>query len=260
MRKRLTTVVAGAALIALATAMTAYAVQSPTLTGPDGNTQSIGVTIAPKKLSKKTQTPISLNVQTKTTSTTNPTGTPIPANRAILDFDKDARIFTKGYPTCDENKIQNTSTEEAEQACKKAKIGSGIAHALLPVGKKVFTVEQTITAFNGKPQGGRPVVLLHAYGTNPVTVAIVLVGKVSNFNKEGYGPRLDVNIPPLAGGAGALTDFQTKIKKTFSFKGKKRSYVSASCPDKKLKARGKFVFADGESLTPKVQQKCAPKK
>jgi hypothetical protein len=259
MRKRLITVLAAAAAIALAVAVTASAVQSPTLTGPDGNTQSIGVKIAPKKLSKKKQTPISLEVQTNTSSTTNPSGVPVPAVRAILDFDKDARIFTKGYPTCDQSQIEGKSTEEAERACHKAKIGGGSAHALLPVGKKVFTVEQTVTAFNGKPQGGHPVVLLHSYGTTPLVVSTVLVGKVSNYNQLGYGPRRDVTIPPLAGGQGALTDFQTTIKKIYRFKGKRRSYVSASCPDRKLKARGQFVFADGQSLTPKVEQKCTPR-
>jgi hypothetical protein len=260
MQKRLTAIVALAAAAVLAVAVTASAVKSPTLTGPDGNTQNIDVTLTPKKLSKKKQTPVTLNVKTETSSTTNANGVPSPAVRAVLDFDKDARINAKGLPTCDPSKLENTSTEEALRACKKAKIGGGVAHALLPVGKSVFNVEQTVTAFNGKPQGGRPIILLHTYGTTPVTVSTVLSGPVTNRNKEGYGPRLDLAIPLLAGGQGALIDFQAKIHKTFRYKGKKVSYVSSTCKDKKLKSRGEFVFRDGVSLTPTVVGKCAQKK
>ncbi len=58
---------------------------------------------------------------------------------------------------------------------------------------------------------------------------------MSNLNKEGFGPRLDVTIPLIAGGQGAITGFHVKIFKTFKYKGKKRSYVSATCLSKKLK-------------------------
>jgi hypothetical protein len=260
MRKRLIAIVALATAAALAVAVTAAAVKSPTLTGPDGNTQNIAVSITPKKLSKKKQTPVTLNVKTETSSTTNANGVPSPAIRAVLDFDKDTHINAKGMPTCDASKIENTSTEEALRACKSAKIGEGVAHALLPVGAKVFNVEQTVTAFNGQPQGGHPVILLHTYGTTPVTVTAVLSGPVTNRNKEGYGPRLDLNIPLFGGGQGALIDFQAKIHKNFRYKGKKVSYVSSSCKDKKLHSRGEFVFRDGVALTPKVVQKCTQKK
>jgi hypothetical protein len=232
------------------------AIAGPTVIGKDGNTQSLDVFI-PKKLSKTKPTPVSLKVTTKTTSTTAPNGVPSPAVRAVVDFDKNASLYTKGVPTCDPAKLQSASTEAAVAACGKAKIGTGSGAALLPVGTKVFNEPTVITVFNGVPQGGKPVVLLHAYGAAPVQTTLVLVGKVLSFNKEGFGPRLDVEIPKLAGGTGALTDFTVKINKRYTFKGKKRSYVSAKCPNsKKLKARGTFSFIDGESLTAISQQSC----
>ena len=134
------------------------------------------------------------------------------------------------------------------------------ATALIPVGDKVFTEPTTVTAFNGVPQGGKPVVLLHTYGQSPIQVTIVLNGVITNYNKEGYGPRLSVNIPLLAGGTGALTDFQTSIGKKFTYKGKKRSYVSAECKKSPLKARGAFTYRDGQSLTAFSTQGCTKKK
>ncbi|HEX3609182.1 MAG TPA: hypothetical protein VHU14_05860 [Solirubrobacterales bacterium] len=261
MRKRLTLTAAMAVAVAVTVVTAAAATTSPVLNGPDGNTQSIAVNITPQKLSKKAAEPVTLNVATAT-STTNPkanNGAPVPAVEAIVDFPKGVTIFNKGYPTCDAGLLQNTSTEAALEACKKAKIGSGVGTADLVVGEKIFPVTTAITAFNGVPAAGKPVILLHTYSQSPIQTTLVLVGTVTNLNKEGYGPRLDVVIPLIAGGQGAITSFQAKIFKTFSYKGKKRSYVSATCLSKKLKSRGQFVFKDGESLTPTLTGKCAQK-
>jgi hypothetical protein len=259
MRKRLILAVAMAVGVAVTVAGAASAVQSPTLVGADGNTQSIAVKITPQKLSKKTAEPITLDVKTATTTTTRANGVPVPAVRAIVDFAKGLTIFSKGYPTCDPAVLQNTSTEKALEECKRAKIGSGEGSANLLVGETVFPVKTAIVAFNGVPQGGKPVVLLHNYSQTPVQTTLVLVGRVSKLNKEGFGTRLDVEIPLIAGGQGALTGFGVKIFKTFTYKGKKRSYVSSTCLTKKLKTRGQFIFQDGESLTPSVTQKCKQK-
>lgn len=232
------------------------AIAGPTVVGPNGNTQSVDVVI-PKNLSKTKPTPVTLKVTTKTTSTTAANGVPSPAVRAVVDFDKNASLFTKGVPTCDAAKLQSTSTDAALAACGNAKLGSGNGAALLPVGDKVFAEPTVITAFNGIPQGGKPVVLLHAYGSAPVQTTLILIGKVTNYNKEGFGPRLDVEIPKIAGGTGAITDFSVTINKKYTYKGEKRSYVSAKCPNsKKLKARATFTYNDGESLTAVSKQSC----
>ena len=52
-------------------------------------------------------------------------GVPVPAVKAVVDFDKNTKLFTKGVPTCDPAKLQNTSTEIALRECGKAKIGGG---------------------------------------------------------------------------------------------------------------------------------------
>jgi hypothetical protein len=258
MRKRSTSIAGMASLLAAAVAASA-ALAGPTVVGKDGNTQSIDSKIAPKRLSKSTYTPASLKVTTKTTSTTAANGVPSPALHAVVDFDRNARLYTKGIPRCDPAKLQSTSTEVALQQCGKARIGGGTASALLPVSGQVFTVKQTVTAFNGVPHGRKPVVILHSYGTTPIQTTLVLIGEVTNYDKEGFGPRLDLEIPKIAGGQGALTDFQVKIDKKYRFKGKKRSFVSARCTSGKLKARGTFTFLDGEQLTAIDTQSCTKK-
>lgn len=247
--------------VVLAAALAATAAWAgPTVSAPDGNTQSIDTQIRPKKLSKTKFTPGTLEVTTLTTSTTDATGVPVPAIHATIDFDRNARLYTKGLPTCDSGKLQNQSTEAAESACGNAKIGTGHALAYLKAGK-TYEVPQTVTAFNGVPKGGKPTILLHTYGTTPLQVSLVLEGTVSNYNKEGYGPRLDLDVPLIAGGTGALKEFNVKIDKTWRYKGEKRTFISAKCTgSKKLKSRGTFTYRDGEALTALSKQSCKQSK
>lgn len=244
------------AVLASAIAATA-AIAGPTVVGPDGNTQSIETVIGPKKLPKKELGPATLRVKTLTTSQTAADGVPSPAVHATIDFDRNAKLYTKGLPTCNPAKLQNQSTENAKRLCSRAIIGSGHALALLRSGSNVYDINQTVTVFNGVPKGGHPVVILHTYGTTPIQTTLVLVGTVLNFNREGYGPRLDLEIPLIAGGTGALKEVEVKINKKWTYKGVKRSFISAKCPSSKhLKTRGKFTFRDGESLTAYSKQTC----
>lgn len=260
MRKR-STLIAVSAVALIAAIAASVAVAGAPVTGADGNSQSIDVKIGPKKLSKTTLTPATLEVTTKVTNAVAHGGVPVPATRVVVDFDKTAKLFTKGLPTCTASKLQSVSTEVAERNCKSAIIGGGKAAALLETSSAVYNISQTVTAFNGAPKGGKPTVLLHTYGTTPIQTTLVLNGVVSNYNKEGYGPRLDVEVPLIAGGAGALTDFNVKINKKWKYKGESRSFISAKCPNsKKLKARGAFTFLDGETITAYSKQSCQQKK
>jgi len=260
MRNRSFLIAGLAAVVAVAIAASAAIAGSTGagITTPDGNTQSVGVLITPKKLGKKTYTAANLEATTKLTSTQP---VPSPTVRVVLDFDKNAKIFTKGIPTCNPAKLQNTSTEVAKQQCGKAIIGSGTAKALLPVGSTIYSINAAVTAFNGVPKGGKPVIILHTYSTTPIQTTLVLYGPVTNYNKEGYGPRLDLTVPLIAGGQGALTDFNVKISKKYKYKGQPVSFISAKCPNSgKLKSRGKFTFLDGQSSTPKSTQTCTQNK
>ena len=50
------------------------------------------------------------------------------------------------------------------------------------------------------------------------------------------------------------------INKSWTYKGKKMSFVNAKCPaSKKLKYRGAFTFADGTTIDAGTTQSCTPK-
>src|SRR6266702_7721641 len=122
MHKRFILIASLAALVAIAIPVSA-AIAGETVTGPDGNTQSMEATVSPKALYKKTWSPGSLFVDVKTGSTNSATGAPSPAVHDIIDFDQNLSLASKGLPTCSSSKLQNTTTEAAEKACGDAKIG-----------------------------------------------------------------------------------------------------------------------------------------
>lgn len=255
------TIAIGAALAVLAGSL----LSSAALAGPvgepvasaDGNSQAIGAVIRPNRLDRRKLMPAALEVTTALRSTSAPNGVPVPTTDVRIDFDRNVRIFTKGVPTCRPAQLQNVSTEAARRTCRRAIVGKGKATALLPVGSRVFVVKQTVTAFNGKPKGRQPVVLLHSFGTEPIQTSLVLVGRVKNYFKQGFGPRLDVEVPLIAGGTGALTRFNVTINKKYRWKGKRRSYIYAKCPNnKRLKVRSAFKFLDGQTSTPVYRDRC----
>ena len=48
--------------------------------------------------------------------------------------------------------------------------------------------------------------------------------------KGTYGTSLVANVPPIASGTGYISAFDLSLKRRYSLRGEKRSYVSASCP------------------------------
>ncbi|HEX5032951.1 MAG TPA: hypothetical protein VFW62_00600, partial [bacterium] len=68
-----------------------------------------------------------------------------------------------------------------------------------------------------------------------------------------------VRVPSITSGQGSVTSFKVKINKTFRYKGKKQSVLTATCKTGTLKARGDFIFA-GKKLEGKVTRPCTPAK
>lgn len=206
------------------------------------NFQKISGTFKPNtKLSKTKYKPGSVNVITQTGDSD---GNVDPAIRAQVSFDDDLSFFTKGIPTCKESDLTQTTTEQAKAKCGKAVVGTGAA--TVGIGGNPDPAASTpavVTAFNGVPKNGKPVILLHSRA-NAFGLTTVLVGTLNKLGPAGdFGWTLDVKIPELAFGS-AITRFQVKVQKRFRFKGKARSYVSGRCGDsnKRLNYKGKFTF------------------
>jgi hypothetical protein len=222
------------------------------------NTQTIDTKVTPKKLpASGAGGPIKLVVDVASTNSGNSFGVPNPTTRARVDFDKDVKYQQKGFPTCDTSQFTSaTTTDQAKSDCGDALIGSGGAAIEVPTatGAPPLQVAATVTVFNSKAKG----ITLFTY--NPLSGATLLPGKIKNSDAGGpYGLMLDVTVPPLAGGTAVIQQFDATVKKTYNSGGKKRSILSSTCKDGKLKFQARFTDNQGQLATGKDKQSCTKK-
>ncbi|MBA3865544.1 MAG: hypothetical protein H0X42_04230 [Solirubrobacterales bacterium] len=212
--------------------------------------------VSPQKLPKKTPAPITLNVSgsVKTADGTHP-----PVLKTIaLEFDKHGSIYTKGLPTCNPSKLQATLTAQAKKVCGPALVGSGkVSAQILFPEQPPFNAAGPLLIFNGKPKGGKPVLVFHVHANVPAPTTFVTTGVISKASGK-YGTSTEIAIPTIVGGQGSLTSFNATLHKTWTYKGQKKSLLLASCPTGALFAHGEFTFSDGTKISGDVAKNCTP--
>ncbi len=229
------------------------------------NTQKMKVTLKPAKGGKTTYKQVSLRSLTTTGTKTTGTYALTPVSKAQILYDKDIKFDTKGLKTCDSSKITGTTTAAALAACGNAKVGKGKAVVQISGNPApANTVSAVITAFNGKPKGGKPVILLHTR-VDAIASTTVLVGTLNKI-KGKYGWRLDVVVPPLPA-ATATTIFDVTVThKPVKVGGVKHTYISAKCShkNKTWAFKGLFTYKSdplappaGGTIPATSKQKCS---
>jgi hypothetical protein len=171
-------------------------------------------------------------------------GEPPALQQIVLDFDRDGRLDAGGLPTCAPERIAAVSVEEARKICKGAIVGTGKIEALVDLPSGPVPTSSALTLFNGPRQNGNPTVVVHARTTVPATQTYAFVVPIEKRRGE-FRYRATVNIPPLAGGLGAVTKMSVKIGRRYTANGVERSYVSARCSDHILRSHGSFTFSNG---------------
>jgi hypothetical protein len=182
-------------------------------------------------------------------------GKPPPLQQALIDFDHDGRLSVAGLPRCAPEAIAQASTAEARRTCPGAIVGSGHVEVLISLPGGPVGVRSPLTIFNGPRLGADPTAILHA---RIATETYAIVAPIERLAGEfRYRARLD--LPPLAGGLGALTHIDVKINRRYRVGGRPRSYVSARCSDNVLRTHGHFSFEDGTVISGLVEKFCQDK-
>jgi hypothetical protein len=196
------------------------------------------------KLDKKKFKGTSIFVETTTADAADPNAMPPKATNARITFDKkNIKFDPNAAPGCSQSQIEGTTTEDAKAACGPAEVGSGTATAALPFGpggtRSDFPV--VVTAFNNGDTDG---ILLHSRPQGLPTTT-VLTGTLQ-------GTVLNVVVPPLGGGVGAIAQFNTTVQE-----GK---YVQGRCKDKTINYDSVFTYSDTPTAEASDEQKCKQKK
>lgn len=187
-----------------------------------------------------------------------------PAVRRIeIAINRHGLLSTQGLPACSSPLLQSTSTETALKRCRPALVGRGSfgANVAFPSATPVLATGKML-AFYGR-SNGKQALLLHLYATAPVRATFVLPLTISHNGSELFGTILSAKIPTLAGGIGSVTKIDLKIGREYTYRGQRRSFISASCPAPAgftgasfSLARGSFYFADGKKIETTLSRAC----
>jgi hypothetical protein len=171
-------------------------------------------------------------------------GVPPALQQIVLDFDRDGRLDAGGLPTCTPETIAAASVTEARRLCKGSIVGTGKLEALIGLDSGPVPTSSALTLFNGPRQEGHPTVIVHAQTRVPATQTFAIVVPIEK--RPGlFRYRATVDIPPIAGGLGAITKIDVKVGRRYTAGGRKRSYVAARCSDNILRSQASFTFANG---------------
>jgi hypothetical protein len=214
--------------------------------------------IKPRKLPRRERKPVTVylsgGVRTSDRS-------PIPrVNWLKLELAWRGVMFTRGLPVCPRNQVADRNSRQAMDACRGSLVGRGQLSAQVFVpNQKPFRVKANLLAFHGKTEAGRPAVWAHAYTSDPPS-AFVIPFTVRN---EEHRTILISTIRRSVGPWPHVANFQVEVSRRFRYRGKSRSYLSASCPVPRnftagflSFARATYAFAGGDQIVTESVRSC----
>jgi hypothetical protein len=176
---------------------------------------------------------------------------------ASFDADKDVFVSVEGLPACRIAQLEARETKKAEAVCGGAILGRGTAgvEVAFPEQKPIESTGPLVL-FNGGERNGVITVFAHAYVNVPAPTAVVATVEVRRVNKGAYGLHVEVRVPKIAGGAGSTVAARFNMRRVYTYKGERRSFISGRCPDGKIQGRGTFGYSDGTILSGALLRTC----
>jgi hypothetical protein len=216
--------------------------------------------IAPVKLPRKDLAPVGVQMGAKIKTTDK--SVPPKLSKIILDINSNGRFEDKGLPVCALGQLNNSSASRAKAVCGEAQVGSGnvTSRVKLP-DQGEFATNGPLLAFNGRYKG-KPAIFAHVTSTGQLSLTYVIIFVIKKTGGT-YGSSLVAEVPSIASGNGYISAFDLSLKRQYSFKGQKRSYVSASCPLPNGVniasfdfAKSTYVFEDGTKVSSVLKRTC----
>ncbi len=214
--------------------------------------------IIPRALPRHEQAPISaiIDAHIATVDGAHP-----PAIRSVaVDFDKTIVVDARGLPACKRGQLEARPTPAAKSACPDAIVGEGDGDVEVAFPEQApFSATGPIVLFNGGVHGSTTRLYVHTYVSVPAPTAVVATVELTRIHRGHFGIHAVAEIPRIAGGAGSVTRFKLRIGRRFTFRGRKQSYLTASCPTGRYFTEGTARFEDGTQLGLTHVLPCTPK-
>ena len=215
--------------------------------------------LTPRALPRLEAAPVRVAMDARIASTDG--RTPPQLRQIAIAINRYGRFAPQGLPICRLREIQPSTTANALAACRPSLVGEGRFSAKVLLGQQApFPADGKVLAFNGVLHG-RPAIFAHVYGTQPVPTSFTLPFALEP-GKGTYGTVLRASLPEVTGDSGYVTGLSLNLGRSFSYRGRGRSYLSASCPAPSgfpgavfPFARASFGFA-GKTVTSTLTRSC----
>jgi hypothetical protein len=252
------------ARIALLATLLTFASASvvPAETQQVGNMQlTVTAKLAPNKLPRERSAPTGVSIGWKITSTD---GTEPPKLKTIeIEINRNGILDSTGLPTCPYAKIQPASTSRALSNCRASLVGRGSFSALVGLeGQERYVAKGAMLVFNSV-KGGKPVLYGQLYSAYPFANSFVIPFEIRRSRQGAYGTILKAKLPANLRAWGNLTEVQMRLVRKYSYRGERRSFISASCPTPKgvglalfRLAKTSFSFTGGTDVSSTLTEQC----
>jgi hypothetical protein len=219
--------------------------------------------LQPRRLPRATPAPVRLAVRI---GVAGAEGQPLPQLRRLeIAINRVGHLDASGLPVCRLDQVQPASTAEALRACGPARVGGGRFSASVKITEQApYPSRGRIVAFNGRYRG-RPAILLHVYGKQPVPTSYTLPLTIAHARGR-FGLVLRTSLAKTTPSAGRVTSLSLRLGRSYTANGGRRSYLSASCPARRgftvaslPFVRARLGFAD-RAVDVTVQRSCGVKK
>lgn len=221
---------------------------------------SVDGRLRPKRLPRHGTAPVAVSVSGHIGAKRS--GEPPQLETLSIAINRHGHLFSRGLPRCRLGRIDPSTTREALAACRPALVGEGrfSANVRLPE-QSPFPSNGKVLAFNGKLRG-RPAIFAHIYGTDPLPTSYVLPFFVKS-SRGTFGTVLETSLPSVTGEWGFVTGISMTLNRSFSYRGRRRSFLSAGCPAPAgfdlasfPLIRTSFGFEGGVNVTSTVNRVC----
>jgi hypothetical protein len=217
--------------------------------------------ITPHALPRAGSAPVAVTIDTSF-KTANGADPPPQLTQVSIGINRHGRIEDRGLPTCQVREIQPATIAAARRICGGAIVGSGHVEVRVHLpNQEPFTFKGPMLFFNAKRSGGHRRILAQVYGTRPPS-AFVLTFKILKQPGE-FGTLIRTTLPEAAREWAYVTNLDMRLRRVYTYRGQKRSYVNAGCPAPEgfpgaiyKFARANFKFAEGQRVTSTLVRDC----
>lgn len=216
--------------------------------------------ISPNKLPRHSRAPISVRVE----GTIRQIGGDSPPGLRHMEVavNRAGRLETRGLPVCKQSRIRSATAAEALAACGASLVGSGGYTVRTTLPDQTDTVSPgEILLFNSRNHG-HAMILAQASQTEPVPIERVFVFDIRHSDGT-YGTVVDADVPAGLSRHGYLKSIYLHLGRTYTYRGERRSYLSASCAAPAGFSQALFPFAraamsfdDGRTLSSAISRTC----